>query len=186
MPLPSSGPLSIANIKNEGVAGGCYPAESPYSLGLLATAFGIPTNPDSISEFYGRSCPSAGTNTVNLYARTGLTVFDTAYIYTFDFSSGAYIYRGEVSNTNCNFITSFTTSAANLFIGLTHASPDGEIDITFNAAANTTICPPNESNYCFGTYGAALNSGTTNIAITAYVNRFGNIFEECSINPNPQ
>ena len=60
MPLPSSGPLSIADIRNEGVAGGCYPAGDPYSLGLLATAFGIPTDPDSISEFYGRSCPATG------------------------------------------------------------------------------------------------------------------------------
>jgi hypothetical protein len=182
MPLPSSGPLSIANIRNEGVAGGCYPAGSPYSLGSLATAFGIPTNPDSISEFYGRSCPSVGTITVNLYARTGLTVFDTAYIYT----SGDginYTYRGEVSNTNCNLITSFTTLATSLVIGLTHISSGNEIDITFSAAAATTICPPNESNYCYGQYGAALDFGTNNIAVTAYVNRFGNIFEECSINP---
>jgi hypothetical protein len=70
MALPSSGPLSIADIRNEGVAGGCYPAGDPYSLGLLATAFGIPTDPDSISEFYGRSCPTSTTTSTTTTTTT--------------------------------------------------------------------------------------------------------------------
>lgn len=62
MALPSSGQISILDIVNEGTNGGCYAAElNGYSLGSLATAFGIPGNPDAMSEFYGLSCPFTAT-----------------------------------------------------------------------------------------------------------------------------
>lgn len=57
MALPSSGQISIKNIFDEGTSGGCYEGGSGYSLGALADAFGIGGNPDSMSEFYGLSCP---------------------------------------------------------------------------------------------------------------------------------
>jgi hypothetical protein len=56
--VPVVGQISILDIANEGINGGCYAAElNGYSLGSLATAFGIGDNPDSISEFRGLSCP---------------------------------------------------------------------------------------------------------------------------------
>jgi len=50
MPLPSSGPLSIAAIRNEQVSNGGF--ASSYSLRQLSANAGKST-PDSISEFYG-------------------------------------------------------------------------------------------------------------------------------------
>jgi hypothetical protein len=57
MPLPSSGQISIKQIFDEATGGGCYEGGSGYSLGALADALGIGTNPDAMSEFYGLSCP---------------------------------------------------------------------------------------------------------------------------------
>ncbi len=58
MPLPSSGQLSISQIRNEVVAQG-YP--STYSLRALSNYAGFST-PDAISDFYGwPPCPPNGT-----------------------------------------------------------------------------------------------------------------------------
>lgn len=64
MALPSSGQISIKQIFDEGISGGCYEGGSGYSLGALADAFGIGTNPDAMSEFYGLSCPGATEYTI--------------------------------------------------------------------------------------------------------------------------
>jgi hypothetical protein len=61
MPLPSSGQISIKQIFDEATGGGCYEGGSGYSLGALADALGIGTNPDAMSEFYGLSCPFTST-----------------------------------------------------------------------------------------------------------------------------
>lgn len=54
MPLPSSGPLSISQIRNEIYFNGC--GGSTYSLATLASLAGFPADPDRISEFYGYAC----------------------------------------------------------------------------------------------------------------------------------
>lgn len=59
MALPSSGPLSISQIRNEEVNNGGF--ASTYSLRQLSANAGKST-PDAISEFYGyNACPAAGT-----------------------------------------------------------------------------------------------------------------------------
>ena len=185
MPLPSSGQISIADIRNEAVTGGCYSSGGSYSLGALATALGIPTDPDAMSEFYSKSCPTTTTTTlpvytVNLYARLGLTPspLDVANLYTSE-DNITYTFRGEISNTTCTLEASFTTTNNN--IGVTYTSASfAEQGIRFNAVAGTTTCPSNASSYCYGQYAAALNNiGTNNIAVTAYVAKFG-FFEECN------
>jgi hypothetical protein len=55
MPLPSSGPLSISQIRNEQVNFGGFP--STYSLRQLSANAGF-SIPDSISEFYGYNAGS--------------------------------------------------------------------------------------------------------------------------------
>lgn len=59
MALPSSGQLSIADIRNEQVNNGGF--ASTYSLRQLSSNAGKST-PDAISEFYGyNACPANGT-----------------------------------------------------------------------------------------------------------------------------
>ncbi len=65
MALPSSGPLSISEIRNEEVNNGGF--SSTYSLRQLSANAGKST-PDAISEFYGyaaASCSISGTNVIN-------------------------------------------------------------------------------------------------------------------------
>ena len=169
MPLPSSGQISIADIRNEAVNGGCYSAGNPYSLGSLATAFGIGTNPDAMSEFYGRSCP---TYTVNLYRRQGqvLTFPTSAQLYS-STDNINWTYRGPIDTTTCTLypVGTFTVLAGTtIYIGITNGSTDYAY---FNAAASST-CPTNTATYCFGEYSQIINSNT-DIAITAYVTKFG-------------
>lgn len=54
MALPVSGPLSFSSI----AAALCTPDSTPYSLREMSSAAGFST-PDSVSEFYGYSCPNA-------------------------------------------------------------------------------------------------------------------------------
>ena len=183
MPLPSSGPLSIADIRNEGVTGGCYSAGSPYSLGSLATAFGIPTDPDSISEFYGRSCPTTTTTTstttttttpvytVTVYMKQGATPTpdESAFLYTY--TTGTPTYRGPIANTTCQSfpVSTFTVpGGTTLYFGVI----DGfDNEVYFNAAVSST-CPSNAATYCYGGFSQTINANTS-IAITAYVAKFG-------------
>lgn len=54
MCLPASGPISISQIRNEIVTGGC--GSSTYSLSALASLAGFPSDPDAMSEFYNYCC----------------------------------------------------------------------------------------------------------------------------------
>jgi hypothetical protein len=69
MALPSSGPLSIGNIRDEEVNNGGF--ASSYSLRQLSANAGK-SSPDSISEFYGYSAVTIVTSglTLNLDANT--------------------------------------------------------------------------------------------------------------------
>ena len=58
MPVPSSGQISMSGIRSVGVSGGCTEGGGgSYSLSTLADNFGIGTNPDKMSDFYGLSYP---------------------------------------------------------------------------------------------------------------------------------
>jgi hypothetical protein len=58
MALPSSGALTFSAIG----AALCTPQSAPYSLRAMSSAAGF-TTPDSVSEFYGYSCPTTTTTT---------------------------------------------------------------------------------------------------------------------------
>ena len=191
MALPSSGPLSIADIRNEGVAGGCYSAGSPYSLGSLATAFGIPTDPDSISEFYGRSCPTTTTTTstttttttalytVTIYAKHNAAspLLGGADLYTSNDGIN-YTPRGFINSSTCEQRASFNvTSGTVLRLGVTDINGDA---ISFNATTGTT-CPLNEANFCYGDYSITIN-GNTNLAVNVYMFK-SREYNYCNIPP---
>ena len=60
MALPASGTLSLSQIG----AALCTPDSAPYSLRDMSSAAGKST-PDSVSEFYGYSCPNADVEVSN-------------------------------------------------------------------------------------------------------------------------
>lgn len=72
MCLPSSGPISISQIRNEIVTGGC--GSSTYSLSALASLAGFPSDPDAMSEFYNYCCSSVTTTTTAPPTTTTTTV----------------------------------------------------------------------------------------------------------------
>ena len=184
MPLPSSGQISISDIRNEAVTGGCYSSGGSYSLGALATALGIPTDPDAMSEFYSKSCPTTTTTTstttstttavytVNLYRKQGITPTPDTSAQLYSSIDGInWTYRGPIDTTTCTLypIGTFTVPAGStLYIGVVDGS---NVEVYFNAAASTT-CPSNAATYCFGGFSQTINANT-NIAITAYVAKFG-------------
>jgi hypothetical protein len=174
MPLPSSGQISIADIRNEAVTGGCYSPSSPYSLGALATAFGIGTNPDAMSEFYTRSCP---TYTVNLYRKQGRvpSPLTSAQLYS-SIDNINWTYRGPIDSTTCTLypVGTFTVSSGTtVYIGITNGS-----DYAYFNAAATSTCPDNTATYCFGEFSQTITTNT-NLSITAYVDRFGGTYVPC-------
>ena len=187
MALPSSGQISIADIRNEGVAGGCYSASpgTPYSLGLLATAFGIPGDPDAISEFYGKSCPTTTTSTttttttvvytVTVSMKQGITPTPAGSAFLYTYSTGTPTYRGPISDTTCQSfpVSTFTVPAGTtLYFGvIADVNATASTEVYFNAAVSST-CPTNNATYCYGGFSQTINANT-NIAITAYVAKFG-------------
>lgn len=104
MALPSSGQISILDIVNEGTGGGCYIAElGGYSLGSLATAFGIPGNPDAMSEFYGLTCPFTATTVYFLQyfdgsIPEGFSTNGDACLYYNLYESRTVYYQGTIGN----------------------------------------------------------------------------------------
>jgi hypothetical protein len=121
MPLPSSGPLSISQIRNEQVDVWGFP--STYSLRQLSANAGF-SSPDAISEFYGYSAIPINTTGLNIYVDasspksypgTGTTWFDlsgNAYNATF---TGAVAYNSSgpkfMSLTSNTGFISFPNSA---------------------------------------------------------------------------
>jgi hypothetical protein len=101
MPLPTSGQLSISQIRNEQVNNGGF--GSTYSLRQLSANAGKST-PDAISEFYG-------------YSAAPSTVAVALYLYKFPTSvgGGATLF---VNNTSVGSIsTNGSTIGANIAIG---------------------------------------------------------------------
>ena len=186
MPLPSSGQISIADIRNEAVTGGCYSAGGSYSLGALATALGISTDPDAMSEFYSKSCPTTTTTTtttstttstttavytVTVSMKQGITPTPDTSAFLYTYTTGTPTYRGLMSNTTCQSfpVSTFTVPAGTtLYFGVIDGDSN---DVYFNAAVSST-CPSNAATYCYGGFSQTINANT-NIAITAYVAKFG-------------
>jgi hypothetical protein len=183
MPIPASGPISMSmfntelgrtsNTANSSLAGGITPTVgSQFWLGGQSGSLNQ-SAPHAMSEWYGYT----SARVVNLYARVGLASIGNAIFYT-SYDGCTYTYRGELTTNTCTLLASFNpTNNTNLYIAVTRLSGLDEVYITFNAAAGTTTCPTNVSNYCVGGYAAALGD-TTNIAVTAYATKFG--FVDCT------
>lgn len=93
MALPSSGQLSISQIRNEQVNNGGF--ASSYSLRQLSNNAGKST-PDAISEFYGyNACPAYGTY-YNSYCE-GCTLYYTYH----NGNCGFYSNLIELSSAQC-------------------------------------------------------------------------------------
>lgn len=108
--------------------------------------------------------------TVTVYMRQGTTPTPngTAFLYTYTTNSGSLTYRGPISDTTCQSfpVSTFTVPAGTTLNFVVQAQDQ---NVSFNAALSTT-CPSNSATYC--TFSQTINANT-NIAITAYVAKFG-------------
>lgn len=161
MALPSSGQISIADIRNEGVSGGCYKSTDPYSLGMLADAFEIPTDPDAMSEFYSKTCPLSVAVYANYYASpTNETTGSYAVYYSINSGGGDILFvYGDSISTTCSLIGTITGFAAGdtIYIGWTNTSKLRS-PFQFDGTKSTTSCPNTQLNTYCGTNNVGGNA----------------------------
>lgn len=150
MPVPSSGPVSLVGIKNVGVSGGCYSSLSPASLGLLATAFGIGTNPDAMSEFRGLSCP--GGSCTSAFYGVGYTPEEVC---CFPVIEQLFYNQGAISPGTAGNPLKLTSCTGTLFTGYIDSGP---YQVTNGIINNTPIACPEcpTSCECFEILGESL------------------------------
>jgi hypothetical protein len=184
MPIPASGPISMSmfntelgrasNTANSSLAGGLTPAVG--SQFWLANQSGSlnQTAPHAMSEWYGY-----GVNiyyTVNIYIRQGGTPSPAGSAQLYRSTDGInWTYSGPIDTTTCTLypINTFTLlSGTTLYLGVVNSAFN---EVYFNAAASST-CPSNAATYCFGGFSQTVTANT-NIAITAYVAKFGTYVE---------
>lgn len=150
MPVPSSGQLTLSGIRSVGVSGGCTEAGQAYSLSALANNFGIGTNPDKMSDFYGLSCPG-GSCTSAFYGvgYTDTEVCCSPVITQLFYNNGA-ISPGDAGNP-----LKLTSCTGTLFTGYIDSGPypvtNGIINYTPIACPE---CPA--SCECFEIGGSSL------------------------------
>lgn len=180
MALPLSGTITISQIRDEAVNGGCYKADATYSLSNLADAFEISTNPDAMSEFYGLYCPTQ----VGIYAKyyadpTNETTTNYGLYYSINGGSDVFLAPGNEITTTCNSMGLITglVSGDTIYVGWTTVSGKLRLPYRFDAEKLTTTCPDtNNGDYC-GTNNvggpavsiANLGAGSYTIAITITV-----------------
>ena len=132
MALPASGPLSFSAI----AAALCTPDSAPYSLRTMSSAAGFST-PDSVSEFYGYSCPNA-------------------YVEISNATTTANISNVTVNGVGVTEIT-FPVTAGNSANGITNQLGTYSIVVSYNTASGDSItvtdCTPTST--CANTAGAS-------------------------------
>lgn len=180
MPLPSSGTITISQIRDEAVNGGCYKVDATYSLSNLADAFEISTNPDAMSEFYGLYCPTQVGIYANYYADpTNETTSAYGLYYSINSGNDVLLTTGDNITTTCNSMGLITglVSGDTIYVGWTSVSGKLRLPYHFDAQKQTTTCPnTNNFDYC-GTNNvggpavsiANLGAGSYTIAITISV-----------------
>ena len=141
MPVPSSGPLSISTIRGVGVSGGCTPSGQAYSLGALADNFGIGTNPDRISEFYGLSCP--GGSCTSAYFSAG---YDPTEVCCNPFITQLSYYAGSSYGTSGNPLRVGGSCGSTLYNGYI-LDGGGAYSVT-NGVMVSILCPICPTNNC--------------------------------------
>jgi len=134
MPVPSSGPLSISTIRGVGVSGGCTPSGQAYSLGALADNFGIGTNPDRISEFYGLSCP--GGSCTSAYFSAG---YDPTEVCCNPFITQLSYYAGSSYGTSGNPLRVGGSCGSTLYNG--YILDGGSAYSVTNGVMVSILCP---------------------------------------------
>lgn len=142
MALPSSGPLSIGQIRTE-------LGSSSGSLRTLSAAAGKST-PDAISEFYGYSaCPAYGT-----YYSQYCSGYDLYYTYH-NGSCGYYSSLYQSNSTACGY-SACTTWYAGYSGYFTYIDCNGTTQYPY-LEANQSVCAQsayggmiNSGNACFG------------------------------------
>jgi hypothetical protein len=185
MALPASGQISINDIYTEANNGGCYTPQiclgNPgcFSLNSLATDFGIATDPDSVSEFYGLSCPLL---TMQLYHKRNSN--SPAYGYNVYWSTDCSTFT-QWNGTDCSESDSCTddgtfTIAVNTNIYVMVEDCNGPTaGLGYNATDDSSTCPGNSINYsCFRddcSLAFVFNSGyvNKNIALNVYTSKIG-------------
>jgi hypothetical protein len=154
MPLPSSGQISIKDIFDEATGGGCYEGGSGYSLGALADAFEISTNPDAMSEFYGLSCP-VNTATIEIYNNsldvpiTSVAVNETSVTYV----------SGQNFTINAGQNGTFSTDQLGTY----------DVEVSYNShtpGQNITIVDSDNNTQCFDLDGESGSHVFTGVVVT--------------------
>ena len=180
MALPSSGTITLSQIRDEAVNGGCYKADATYSLSNLADAFEIPTNPDAMSEFYGLYCPPQVGIYANYYADpTNETTSNFGLYYSINSGSDVLLATGNNITTTCNSIGIITgiTSGDTVYVGWTSVSGKLRLPYNYDAQKETTTCPNTDNRDFCGTNNvggpavsiANIGPGPYTIAITISV-----------------
>lgn len=171
MSLPSSGQISVKQIFDEATGGGCYEGGSGYSLGALADAFGIPSNPDAMSEFYGLSCPAVSYD-VDIYSSAGDLLSGPQYnvYYSEDGFTWNYL-AGPLSSTICAKLPTVSISSGIIYV---RAERDGTSTPVYIVGTNSSSCPGNLADTC--EYSTTVSSNMS-IAITVAVS--GGDFFDC-------
>lgn len=143
MALPPSGALSFSAIG----AALCTPITAPYSLRAMSLAAGK-TTPDSVSEFYGYSCPSY---TISVFAQIQSFVSSPVAGFYYSINGGTAVF---IINTTVPTSPSYGTVVSSLSVPI-----GSNIRFWVRNTANT-------ANYTFGTGN---NSGnyTSNCGQTA-------------------
>lgn len=172
MALPSSGTISISEIRDEAVNGGCYKEEDTYSLSLLADAFEISTNPDAMSEFYGLYCPVIVGVYANYYADpTNETTSSYGLYYSINSGSDVLLTLGDTITTTCNSVGSITgiTSGDTVYIGWTSVSGKLRFPYYYDGQKETTTCPNTDNrDYCGSNNVGGPPLGIANIGVGPY------------------
>jgi hypothetical protein len=157
MALPSSGPISGSQIGAE------LGASAPYSLRSMSSTAGFST-PDAMSEFYGYS----SAYNVTIYSKAGASP-NSSYdlYYSPDNVNWSYAVDGH-SSTSCGSHLTVSISTGIIYLKATQSGfPSNTIYIR---GANISTCPANQAIAC--SYQAAI-TGTEDVAITVYVDGFG-------------
>jgi hypothetical protein len=185
MALPASGQISINDIYTEANNGGCY-TQTPFcgsnpgcfSLNSLATDFGIATDPDSVSEFYGLTCPLL---TMQLYHKRNSN--SPAYGYIVSWSTDCSVWTEW---TDCSYSDECTDNGTftiavntNIYVLVEDCNNPQAAGVGYNATDDSSTCPGNSINYsCFRddcSLAFVFNSGyvNKNIALNVYTSKFG-------------
>lgn len=146
MALPSSGPLSFSQIG----AALCSPQSAPYSLRSMSAAAGF-SAPDSVSEFYGYSCPYAFVDIANDTAGTNITNVTVGGVQVTGVTFPVLPGTGASGQTD--------QLGASVSIGVSYTNVSNDSVEVIDTASNLTCISATSTSRIFA--GQVVNSGGT-------------------------